>query len=479
MAVESSSVNKNIRPKSIFDKVKSVSREPFVFRWLLWIVMTAITSATIKQILPSETESLSRLALALTSSLGCCAALGASIHCFVTFVITKRLVRLLESAAFSALSGGIALQTINDFSATTPSLNETTASSAWLITALLLFCAVCASSQWRSGGTIRAWAQGIFSAIIAFALPIVLLPYLLHILYLRTVDASPNIVYAMHMIDKTFTVLTILLLFGALVGYYRRAKPKHQMANLMCYFLIPCVFSLTFKIMSDFRFDEWWLMSQILLLGAWLVMVCKYSMQNAYTHKEAIDRLDEVEALHQISWSLVGAGNANELMHLFVQALNERVYARYSVIYLADDDGETLQVAADYGYDENASSVGAKYKLHSENRFPGFHSGHTARAFTTGETQMVDDIFVDVEFVPWRVIAVEHGCAVSLPLMNRNKAIGVINLYFSDCTQLKPQKLRILETISASATSAIENALAREAMQQYESHDDYGMDLAA
>lgn len=479
MAVDSSSVNTDIHPKSLFDKVKLISRETSILRWILLIFMTAITSVFIKLILPSETDSLSRLILVLSSSVGCCAALAASIHCFVIFIISKKLLRLLESAAFSALSGGIALQTINDFTAATPALNEMSSNSAWLISALLLFCAVCASSQWRSGGTTRAWAQGILSAILAFALPIVLLPYLLNMLYVYTVDAAPNVVYAMHLIDKSLNLLTVLLLLGALLGYFRRANPHRQMAILMSYFLIPCEFSLVFKLCSNLRFDSWWLLSQILLLGAWLVLACKFSIQNALAHKDAIDRLDEVEALHKISWSLVGAGNSSELMNLFVQALNERLNAKYSVIYLADEDGETLQVAAVNGFDESADCVGAKYKLHSENRFPGFHSGHTARAFNTGETQVVDDILVDVEFVPWRIIAVEQGCAVSLPLMNRNQAIGVINLYFSDKLQLKPQKLRILETISAYATSAIENTLAREAMLQADPCYEHGTDLAA
>ena len=478
MAVECSSVSTGKTPKSIINNNKSVSREAFMLRWLIWISVTAVASIFIRLLMPRDIDSLSRLALVLTSSVGCCAALGASIHCFVTFIINLRVQRLVEAVAFSSLCGGIGLQTITDFTAISPAVNDYAAGFAWLISSLLFFCAAHVDNKLRRGGALQTSVQTILGAVLAFAIPIAILPYMLNVLFLHVIGDSPNTAFTLYMIDKTFTVVSILLILGALAGYYRRVQPAHHMAKLMCYYLPICGFGLICDFLSEYRFDQWWLLGHILLLNAWFILVGKFAMQNAYAHKDAIDRLDEVEALHQISWSLVGAVSAIELLNLFVQSLNSRLQSKYVVVYLVNDDDETLQVAAACGSDEYMSTIGTKYKLKSENRFPGFHSGHTARAFSTGETQVVDDIYVDVEFVPWRVIAVEHGCAVSLPLMNRNKAIGVTNLYFSDCSQLTPQRLRLLTTIASAATPAIENVLAKEAMQARADYFD-GLDLAA
>jgi len=65
--------------------------------------------------------------------------------------------------------------------------------------------------------------------------------------------------------------------------------------------------------------------------------------------------------------------------------------------------------------------------------------------------------------VPWRMIGREDGCAVSLPLVDKGEAAGVLSLYFPDRSQWSSQRLRLLTTIAAAATPAIENARVSEA----------------
>ncbi len=168
--------------------------------------------------------------------------------------------------------------------------------------------------------------------------------------------------------------------------------------------------------------------------------------------------LEEMEALHEISWSLVGAVSFSELVTLFANRVRDRIGASIVAVYLADETGESLEVAAVSGPDICLQSLGATYKVVSGERWPGFHSGHTARAFTTKELQVALDVFVDVELVPWRIIAREDGCAVSVPLVDKGEAAGVLNLYFSDRRQVSAQRLKLLRTVAAAATPAIQNA---------------------
>lgn len=477
MAVERS-FSTNKAPKPIVDSKRSLSKEAFTLRWLIWITATVVSAVIIRFLMPEDVDPLSRLALVLASSVGCCAALVASIHCFVTFLINLKVQRLIEAIAFSSLCGGIGFQTITDFTAATPIKNEAPESIAWLIATLLFLFAVNIKYELKHGGSIRTWARTILSATITFPIPLFLLPYGLQLFYHHIIGHSAQTAYTAYIIEKSLYAFAVLFAACALTGYYRRVNPSRQMARLMCYFLAICGLGIIYELLSENRFDQMWLLSHILLLDAWFVLIGKFAMQNSYAHKEAADRLDEVEALHQISWSLVGAVSVAELLGLFAQSLGSRLQAKNVVVYLADDNDEALRVAAAYGSDEFNNSIGAKFRVKSENRFPGFHSGHTARAFITGESQIVNDIYVDVEFIPWRVIAVENGCAVSLPLTDRDKAIGVINLYFSDCSHLTPQRLRLLTTIAAAATPAIENALAKEAMQARADYSD-ALNLAA
>jgi len=82
-------------------------------------------------------------------------------------------------------------------------------------------------------------------------------------------------------------------------------------------------------------------------------------------------------------------------------------------------------------------------------------------------------VFIDVEFVPWRLIAVHDGCAVSVPLLDQGDALGIVNFYFTDSVLLTRQRLRLLATIAGATTPAIKNALLMEAFQAREQNTEF------
>jgi GAF domain-containing protein len=248
------------------------------------------------------------------------------------------------------------------------------------------------------------------------------------------------------------------------------------MAGITCYFYIPWALSILARALSVSRFDSWWICSQAMVLHAWMVSLGAVSIENAMSHKEARDRLGELEALHDISWTLVGASGVKELVSILANTLRERLEASIATVYLADASREALEVVAVAGPDICLSSLGKRYAVTSANRFPGFHTGHTARAFVTGKVQVARDVSVDVELVPWRIAAVDDGSAVSLPLVDKGEAWGVLNLYFADHRHLTPQRMKLMMTIAAAASPAIRSA------QSAASGEDAGpdeLDLAA
>lgn len=70
----------------------------------------------------------------------------------------------------------------------------------------------------------------------------------------------------------------------------------------------------------------------------------------------------------------------------------------------------------------------------------------------------MDDVYTDVEFVPWRLMSKHDGYAVSVPLIYHDVALGVINLFFERHIPLNDERIRLFQTLASSAAVAIANA---------------------
>jgi GAF domain-containing protein len=196
---------------------------------------------------------------------------------------------------------------------------------------------------------------------------------------------------------------------------------------------------------------------------SWFAIISGFCIENAIMQREAQDRVQELDALHQVSWSIVGVGSLHDLLDMYARTHQEQLGVKVAAVYLADKTADCLELYAIRGPDDCPGAVGTKYPITSENRWPGFNTGHTARAFLSQEVQVANDVFVDVEFIPWRMVAADDGCAVSLPMVFRGKTIGVVNLYYEDSKLLTKQRLRLLSTIAGAAAPAIASAMEKEA----------------
>lgn len=393
--------------------------------------------------------------LAFDLAFCCCAALGAAVYCFAAFAISRLLRDLLASVGLCALSSAAGLQALADLSSSAPWPDERIITSGLLYASCAFFAASFAGKSWRPESRVGSWAQLAAGLMTTAVFPLVMLP--------DAVGGRDTAAGAAYGMGSRAALVAAVLLVGAAAGAFRLRRSVEQSASgIESYFFVSLAFAALSRALSSARFDCWWVCGQVLFLESWLVFVGVGSVENAVAHKERADRLDEMEALHDISWALVGAKTVRELVNLLANTVREKLGAAIVAVYLADEARESLEVAAISGPEICLKSLGARYRLLSTDRRPGFHSGHTARAFTTKEVQVAADVFVDVELVPWRIIARENGCAVSLPLIDKGEACGVLNLYFSDQRLLSPQRLRLLRTIAAAAGPAIENARSSE-----------------
>ena len=438
-------------------------RETFWRRLLIWGVVVALASVGFKLLLNASPRPPSPFLLMSIFVLATGAGVGACVYCFARFILDRELRFLLAATAFFALGGGSTLQAIADFRAPASSPHNWLITAAWFVSSIFFAGAAFSESAWRPANRSQAVGHIVVGLTLVVAFPLSALPYALDVNLLHSLGSTAAGDLACYIADVTASILAPVMLTLALFGFHRRMRAKHdRVAGLLCYFLITCAIGLVYRAASVARFDDWWATGQLLFAAAWIVLVAGIEIESAFTHRDASDRLKELESLHDVSWSLVGAGNCGELLDTLARILVDKFGVKIAGVYLADRAGENLELVAACGLDELRDSLGAEYAIASTDRRPGFHSGHTVKSFTSRQIHTASDVFVDVEFVPWQVIAVDDGCAASIPLVNQGAAFGVLNLYFGQSRELTRQRLKLLATIAASATPAVQNAIARE-----------------
>jgi hypothetical protein len=461
--VQDGVVSVDTNSTSLIDRVRMTPKETFWRRLLIWSAALTLVSVACLLLIPQPLKTPGLLALMSLFVLASGAGLGACVYCFTRFIFGRELKFLLAATGFFALAGGAALQAITDFQAPSPWPRDWLITASWFVGSIFFAGAAFSESTWGRANRRQAISQLVVGLTLVVAFPLSALPYALDTNLLNALCVTATGALACYVVELVALILAPILITTALFGYYRRMfADGDRFAGLICYFLVACIVGLIYRAASGTRFDGCWATSQVLFATGWIVLVMTIEVESAFAHKEACERLEQLEALHEVSWSLVGAGTIYELLDTFVQTLIDKFGAKIAGVYVADESAENLELAAVRGLDDLGRLLGTRYAVSSEDRRPGFHTGHTAKAFKSQEVHVADDVFVDVEFVPWRVIAADQGCAASIPLVHQGRAFGVLNIYFAQSRELTRQRLRLLTTIAASATPAIENALVRE-----------------
>jgi len=459
LAVPKESIAVGSYNMTLIDRVRAASRDTFWRRLLVWGVLVLSAAWVVAVWVDSQSRFANHAVLKLAFALGICAGIGATIFFFTRFILTRALRFMLAAAAFSTLSGGVLVEAIRGFGGNIFVDEGCVVSASWVAFSVLICGAAHARSVLRSSNRIRSVTHCSVAAGVVLAFPVAALPYALDpsILLQLQVSVWGNVVT--DVVSAASGVVAPALLAVALLGFHLRFSREHdRVSGMLCYFLVPCILGLAAQGAAYPRYTEGWVSAQFRFSVAWLVLVGGIAVENAFAHKEISDRIEEMEALREISWALVGTGTPRDLKNRLAETLREKLGMRITAIYLADESGESLVLEAVAGPEECKEAVGKSFHLESPNRYPGFHSGHTAAAYRTREPQIRHDVFVDVEFVPWRMVAVDNGCAASIPLLDGGSAAGVINVYYSNCPELTRQRLALLSTIAEAVTPALRRA---------------------
>ena len=445
------------------DRAKTSAWATYRRPFFAWCVALAAGLVACRILVGWQYDEPDMLVQAWMRGMGGAVAFGAAVYSFVRFALARELRMLWTAAAFSTLAGGAMLQTVAETSAGNSPVHVMLSTSVWLVAAAFFLGSAASRGRWTTATRKEAIGTVVAGAVLVVAFPVTALPYVFDSSLLFRISATGSGALLCYVIDYAARFLAPVLLILAILGYYRRLRDdSNSLAYTVCYFLVTCLAGLISRLFSTVPYDQWWIVSFWTMALSWIVLLTGAQIRTAYAYQETRDRVAELEVLHNVSWSLVGAGTSGDLLDQFAHTLVDEVGARAAGVYTSVDDGQKLRLAAVCGLGEDSPHAGTVYTVVCQERRPGFHTGHTALAFTSTEVQIASNVFVDVEFVPWKVIAQDDGCAVSIPLVNHGNPIGVLSLYLSSAKQLTRQRLKLFATIAAAAAPAIESALARD-----------------
>jgi diguanylate cyclase (GGDEF)-like protein len=164
--------------------------------------------------------------------------------------------------------------------------------------------------------------------------------------------------------------------------------------------------------------------------------------QNARLYAQARDRLREMAALQSVSQTVASSLEPRAILYTVIQLLQDTFGYHYVSIYLLD--GDVLRLGAQVGYP-------AELTYHE---IP-ITSGITGRTVRTRQTQFVQDVTADPEFLLARY---DLGSEICVPLLKEQTVLGVLNVESTHDRPLTETDVGLLTALAGPVTVAIDNA---------------------
>ncbi|MCX6374995.1 MAG: GAF domain-containing protein [Armatimonadetes bacterium] len=253
-------------------------------------------------------------------------------------------------------------------------------------------------------------------------------------------------------------MLGLGVIVAALAAFARRyIEEEDRFSDAFVRSLVLVTAAAVSDMTTQHAYDLAWWISHVFMNLALLTLLIELGHEFGISYANSQSRIEHLEAVHRISSQLGTTLDLRVVLYVLVSDIADLLSARYASVMLVDDAGETLKSVATHGLPESPLRSSEPQQI-EENGRPAFHSGHTARAFREKRVCIVDDVFTDVEFVPWKVLAQCDGYAVSAPLVYQDVALGVLTLFFDAHVPLNDERIRLFETLASAAAVSVANA---------------------
>lgn len=169
---------------------------------------------------------------------------------------------------------------------------------------------------------------------------------------------------------------------------------------------------------------------------------------NARAHEQAVQRARQVQALARVSSGIVSDMYIDEVLQLIATMTAEVIGSKICSIMLLDEKKGELILAATHG-------LGEEYRRRPNIKITQSISG---KVLKQGKPLVVADVRRDREFA-FPDLAAREGLVsmASVPMLIRDRAVGVINAYTPVSHEFTDEEMRILQGMASQAAVAIEN----------------------
>ncbi len=171
-------------------------------------------------------------------------------------------------------------------------------------------------------------------------------------------------------------------------------------------------------------------------------------IENLKLKKKAEKKSKELDTLSKISKTIVSGRYLEEILNIIVSLTAEMMNSKICSIMLLDEDKQELKIVA-------TQSLSEVYK-----NKPNIKVGHSISGKVVKEKRpiFVFDVTQDPDYA-YKEIAKKEGLKsmLAVPMIVRNKVIGVINIYTNDEHMFSDDEIRILQSVANQAAIGIEN----------------------
>jgi len=177
------------------------------------------------------------------------------------------------------------------------------------------------------------------------------------------------------------------------------------------------------------------------------------AIETARLHAEITKKARQVETLSQVSATITSGRLLEEILHLLVTMTAEMMGSTICSIMLLDPEREELRIAA-------TQSLSESYR-----RKPNLKVGQSISGQALKERRPIAvlDVTKDPGYMYPDLARKEGLCSLlSVPMLVKDKPIGVINSYTSNEHLFSAEEIKVLQAVASQAAIAIENTTLME-----------------
>lgn len=167
------------------------------------------------------------------------------------------------------------------------------------------------------------------------------------------------------------------------------------------------------------------------------------------TNRRLEESLKELSILFNISQSMTASIDPEELCNKLSEVVRKNMSVDEFAILLLDEDSGRLEVKAACGFRKKDEVRALSFKL---------GEGISGQVAKTQESIYVADTHLDKEYLHYKGVQPGQGSFLSIPVVTKNKTLGVINFSRHRVDAFSSQEIHMLKAISGQLAIALDNA---------------------